>query len=103
LVEEDARRDWVKYPGRARSAAGPKLAARFGQEVTTARLPRRSFRARTRARWLGEGCMGKHICAGMRVLLGGVCTNGEIHGGFASHAHGRCVSHGERSELDSTT
>jgi hypothetical protein len=47
--------------------------------------------------------MGKHICAGMRVLLGGVCTNGEIHGGFASHAHGQCVSHGERSGPDSTT
>jgi hypothetical protein len=24
LVEEEARRDWVIYPGRARSAAGPR-------------------------------------------------------------------------------
>jgi hypothetical protein len=47
--------------------------------------------------------MGKHICAGMRVLVSGVCTNGEIHSVFASHVHGRCVSHGERSGLDSTT
>ena len=47
--------------------------------------------------------MGRHICAGMRGLPGEVRTNGEIYGRFASHARDRCVSHGERSGLDSTT
>jgi hypothetical protein len=41
-----------------------------------------------RARRLGEGRMGRHICAGMRVLPGGVCTNGEIHDEFGRHARG---------------